>query len=143
VLPMPGGHYSHLRLQPAGGIAQLGAPAPAIRVGARATSLVFLARGAAPYRLAWGQTAPDTAAPARLSLAELMPGRQAGDALPGISARMAASPAPVAAAAAPAASAQAPSVPSRKLWLWGVLVAALALLGAMAWTLLRPASDRP
>jgi hypothetical protein len=143
VLPLPGGHYSHLRLQPTGGIAQLGNPAPAIRVGGRATSLVFLARGSAPYRLAWGQTPPDAALPARLSLAELMPGRKAGDALPEISARIAASPAPVAAAPPPAASAPAPGVPASKLWLWGVLVAALALLGAMAWTLLKPATARP
>ncbi|MGM9490136.1 DUF3999 family protein [Ideonella sp. YS5] len=141
VLPMPGGHYSHLRLQPTGGIAQLGSPAPAIRVAGRATSLVFLARGSGPYRLAWGQTSPDAALPARLSLAELMPGRKAADALPEVSARPAASPAPVA-APPPVASAPTPAVPARKLWLWGVLVAALGLLGAMAWALLKPATAR-
>jgi hypothetical protein len=139
VLPMSGGRYSHLRLQPVGGIDQLGHPPPSIRIAARPASLVFLARGAGPYRLAWGQTTPSTALP----LNELMPARQAGDALPEISARIA-PPAPPSAAATPvpAASAVAPAVPARKLWLWGVLVAALGLLGAMAWSLLKPASAK-
>lgn len=139
VLAMPGGRYSHLRLQPAGGLAQLGEPAPSIRVATRTTSLVFLARGSAPYRLAWGQTTPAAA----LALGELMPGRRAGDALPEVSASIAPAPAPsVVVAPPPAAPEKAPSVPGRKLWLWGVLAAALALLGAMAWTLLKPASAR-
>jgi hypothetical protein len=142
VLAMPGGHYSHLRLQPKGGIAQLGNPSPAIRVGARATSLVFLARGPGPYRLSWGQAATDAVLPASLSMVELMPGRKPGDALPDVSARVAPPPVPAAAAPAPAASAPAPAMPAGKLWLWGALVAGLALLGAMAWTLLRP-TTRP
>ena len=144
VLPMPGGRYSHLRLQPTGGIAQLGNPAPSIRVATRATSLVFLARGAAPYRLAWGAQMPNTA----LSLVDLMPGRQPGEPLPDLSARIApaaAPPAPV--APSPPASASVPAGPASKLWLWGVLVVALGLLGAMAWSLLKtpPAktSSRP
>jgi hypothetical protein len=133
---MPGGRYSHLRLQPAGGIAQLGQPAPSIRIAARPASLVFLARGAGPYRLAWGQTTPAAA----LALSELMPGRSAGDALPELTARIAPATAPPASAApSSTASAPMPTVPARKLWLWGVLVAALGLLAAMAWTLLRQA----
>jgi len=142
VLELPGGHYSHLRLQPTGGIAQLGSPAPAIRVGTRATSLVFLARGPAPYRLSWGQASTEAVLPASLSLVELMPGRKTGDALPEISARVAPSPAPVVVAPPPAASASPPAVPASKIWLWGVLAVALALLGAMAWTLLRPIAGR-
>jgi hypothetical protein len=142
VLTLPGGHYSHLRLQPAGGIAQLGNPPPAIRVGARATSLVFLARGPAPYRLSWGRAPADAALPASLSLVELMPGRKTGDALPEISARVGPPPGSVAVASPPAAPVPAPAVPASKLWLWGVLALALVLLGAMAWALLRPTPAR-
>jgi hypothetical protein len=80
--------------------------------------------------------------PASLSMVELMPGRKPGDALPDVSARVAPPPVPAAAAPAPAASAPAPAMPAGKLWLWGALVAGLALLGAMAWTLLRP-TTRP
>jgi hypothetical protein len=139
VLAMPGGRYSHLRLQPAGGIAQLGHPTPAIRIAARPASLVFLARGAGPYRLAWGQPTPAAA----LALSELMPGRRAGDALPELTARVASATAqPASAAPAPTASAPLPAVPARKLWLWGVLVVALGLLGAMARSLLRPAAAK-
>jgi Protein of unknown function (DUF3999) len=136
VLPLPGGLYRRLRLQPVGGMEQLGSEPPALRVAGRAASLVFLARGAGPYRLAWGQTTPAAALP----LAELMPGRRGDDPLPESSAQLA--PAPGAASAPSAAAASATKAPepvsSHKLWLWGAMAAALALLGAMAWSLLRP-----
>jgi hypothetical protein len=138
VLALPGGLYTHLRLQPVGGMAQLGTARPSIRVGSHTQDLVFLARGAAPYRLAWGQATPA----AQMSLAQLMPGRQPDDPLPADSASLA--PAAPVAVAAPASTASAPAVPSsvstHKLWLWAALVAALGLMGFMAWSLLRPAA---
>jgi hypothetical protein len=99
--------------------------------------LVFLARGPAPYRLAWGQ---DTAA-VSLPLHELMPGRQPGDPLPTAAATVAPPAAPLAAAAtppsAPTSAASPPDTGHRKLWLWAALAAALALMGAMARALLK------
>ncbi len=139
-LVLDAGLVTQLRLQPAGGMVQLGAKPPTLRVGARAASLVFLARQPAPYRLAWGGEATPTA----LTLAQLMPTRQVNDALPAETASvvMPALPAVVAAPASAAASAAAPApVPSRKFWLWAVLLGALGLMGLMAWSLLRPRPD--
>lgn len=138
VLNLPGGLYRKLRVQPTGGMAQLGSKPPSLRVAGRTASLVFLARGTGPYRLAWDQTSPAVAMP----LAQLMPGRQPDDPLPDATASVAPPavplPAPVASIAASAAAPA--SVPSHKLWLWAALVAALGLMGFMAWSLLRPAA---
>src|SRR5262249_18475661 len=78
-LQLHAGQVEQLRVQPAGGMAQLGPKPPLLRVGAPAASLVFLAREPAPYRLAWGGESPAGAA---LPLAQLMPARRAGEALP-------------------------------------------------------------
>lgn len=138
VMSLPGGMYRTLRVQPTGGMAQLGAVAPKLRVAGRAQSLVFLARGAGPYRLAWQQTSPSVSLP----LSQLMPGRLADDPLPDSVAVVAPSvvpvtPAPVVAASAPA---DAPAPSTHKLWLWAALFGALALMGFMAWSLLKPAA---
>jgi len=140
-LNLNGGLVTKLRVQPTGGMVQLGPKPPGIRVGARAVSLVFLAREPAPYRLAWGGDNKGSA----LTLAQLMPTRKPGDPLPADTATVTlASPAPVAAASSPASSAASAAAatpePSRKFWLWGVLLAALGLMGFMAWSLLRPAA---
>lgn len=140
-LALGGALVKQLRVQPAGGMVQLGAKPPTLRVGAQAASLVFLAREPAPYRLAWGGEAGKP-----LTLAQLMPTRRPGDPLPADTAAVVLpppAPAPVAAvppASAAASAAPAAPVPSRKFWLWGVLLAALALMGLMAWSLLRPAA---
>jgi hypothetical protein len=138
-LVLDAGLVTQLRVQPVGGMVQLGATPPKIRVGARAAVLVFLAREPAPYRLAWGGEVSKST----LSLAQLMPTRKVGDPLPGDTATVQVTPpVPVVAIASPKASAPAAPDPSRKLWLWAVLVAALALMGFMAWSLLRPAPKR-
>lgn len=134
-LRLDAGAVTQLRVQPVGGMVQLGSQPPTIRIGAQAARLVFLAREPAPYRLAWGgEAAPAT------SLGQLMPTRKARDPLPVDTATVVMTPAPAAAPVAPAASvAPAAPAPSRKLWLWGVLLAALSVMGFMAWQLLRPA----
>ena len=134
-LALEGGLYHQLRIQPVGGMAQLGTRPPTLRVGAHASDLVFLAREPAPYRLAWGGSSP---APALL-LAQLMPTRQTNDPLPADTARVQL-PLPSVAAPQHVASATPPPTPqpTRKFWLWGVLVMALGLMGFMAWSLLRP-----
>ncbi len=137
-LRLDAGAVTQLRVQPVGGMVQLGSQPPAIRVGAPAARLVFLAREPAPYRLAWGGEAG-----AATALAQLMPTRKAGDPLPVDTATVVlaamAAPAAPAASTGPAASAPAAPSPSRKFWLWGVLLAAVAVMGVMAWLLLRPA----
>jgi hypothetical protein len=137
VLELPGGLHRALRVQPTGGMAQLGPQPPRIRVAGRAQRLVFLARGGGPYRLAWAQTS----APVELPLDQLMPGRQPGDPLPESTAVVA--PKALAVPAAPAPGAPTPPRPDaaptqHKLWLWGALLAALALMGFMARSLLKP-----
>ncbi|MBT9526019.1 MAG: DUF3999 family protein [Rhizobacter sp.] len=142
-LALDAGLVTRLRVRPVGGMVQLGATPPTIRVGARPAALVFLGREPAPFRLAWGGELSTSA----LTLAQLMPTRQPGDTLPTDTATVvlaaATTPAAAASTAAPkaAAAASAPSpTPSRKFWLWGVLLAALALMGFMAWSLLRPST---
>ena len=138
---LPGGLYTHLRVQPGGGLTQLGARPPTLRVGSRPRSLIFLARGPAPYRLAWGATTPIPA----LALADLMPARRVGDPLPAATATVetpAAVQTPTAAASRPASSGMADVKPeaSRVYWLWAVLAVALGLMGYMAWSLLKPSA---
>ncbi|MEK8030219.1 DUF3999 family protein [Ideonella sp. DXS29W] len=140
VMTVSGGLYRKLRVQPTGGMAQLGAVAPRLRVAGRAANLVFLARGPGPYRLAWAQTSP----PVAMSLDQLMPGRRADDPLPQTTAELA--PATVASTASPTppapSTASAPTADTagsnHKLWLWAAMAGALLLMGFMAWTLLKP-----
>lgn len=136
VLELPGGGlYRTLRVQPTGGMVQLGAKPPSIRVAGRAERLVFLARGPGPYRLAWEQTLPA----ATLPLGQLIPGRQAGDPLPESTAVIAARATPPLAAPPPSAPAKAVegALPKHRWWLWAALATALALMGLMARSLLK------
>ena len=127
--------WQALRLETFGPISQLGHAAPTIRIGVRQRQLVFLARGPGPFLLA--RTTPsDSRQPMRL--ADLMPGRAADAALPAASAAIAPAEWPAVVAAAAAASAPAvASPPSSAPWLWAALLAGLALMGALAWSLLR------
>jgi hypothetical protein len=139
------GLYARIRVQVNAGIKQLGAVPPKIRTATQPVSLVFLARQPAPYRLAWGGAASDAALP----IQQLMPTLAAGQ-LPPLDTATVLAPDPVldpaaAMAAPPPKAADAPVAPSpsRKYWLWGVLLAALVAMGAMAWSLLRPKSSTP
>jgi hypothetical protein len=129
------GSWPALRLEAFGPIGQLGHVPPTLRVATHPRTLVFVARGPGPYELV--QAGPhDTTAP--LALAELMPARQPGDALPADRATpVTATPAPAATPSAPArATAPAPARDGSP-WLWAALLAGLAAMGAMAWSLLR------
>jgi hypothetical protein len=132
---LDGAVHTQLRLQVAGGVAQLGAQPPQLRIGVRPRTLVMLARGAAPYRTVWVE--PATAAPA-MPMAELMPARRSGDALPADRAVLQADVAALASPVLKAASVPAPAtVPSpSRAWLWAALVAGVGLMAAMAWSLL-------
>ncbi|KAF1053642.1 MAG: hypothetical protein GAK43_01312 [Stenotrophomonas maltophilia] len=111
----------------------LGTTAPHLSIAAAGQELVFLARGDGPYRLALGKAAAEDAA---LPLSVLIPGYTdsapptLGSAtLAGTFQRLPS----VAVEAAPVAG-----FDWRRAGLWGVLLAGVALLGGMAWSLARP-----
>ena len=139
-LRLGGGSWSALRLETYGPISQLGHAAPTIRIGARPRQLVFVARGAGPFVIARA-TAAERTAP--MSLAALMPARAVDAPLPEATATVAAPVAAPAASPAVVASSKA-SAPtsSNSPWLWAALLAGLALMGGMAWTLLRKPAAR-
>lgn len=108
--------------------------------GYAARHLVFVARGSGPFRVEYGRrTAPGArdAASAALPLATLLPDYRAG-------AEWALAEATPGAALTVDAAAAAPSLANtldlRKATLWGLLVAAVGLLGFIAWRLLRGAA---
>lgn len=110
-ISVDGGFYSSLRMETAGPVTQLGSPLPTVRIGARTPTLVFLARGPAPYRLTWGEPLSVQAA---MPLSQLIPARKSTDALPQDTASVLMAK-PVLAAAAPvAASVPPPAVSSSR-----------------------------
>ncbi|MBW8757770.1 MAG: DUF3999 family protein [Burkholderiales bacterium] len=134
-LRLDGANWRALRIETFGPITQLGHAAPAIRIAVHRRQLVFVARGTPPFVLA---RAGMDVTPAPMTLASLMPGRAADDPLPAASAALA--PVAVASAAATPASAAsaARAAPApRTGWLWAALLGGLAVMGAMAWSLLR------
>jgi hypothetical protein len=123
--------YWRLRVDPRGG--GLGSGAPRLAAGYVIQELVFVPRGAGPYRLAVGSGA---AKPGAYPVASLVPGyreealaripqARTGDLrVAGGEARLKVEPPP----------------PWRRMALWAALVAAVGILGAMAWSLLKRTS---
>ncbi len=118
-----------LRVDARGG--GLGSEAPAIRVAVRGTLVVFLARGSAPYRLALGDASARSAA---LPLGTLIPGYEPKR-LAGLGRAVA--PDEVPAAMRQVADAAQSAADWKRIGLWGVLLVGVALLGGMAFSLLR------
>lgn len=116
----------------------LGAEAPQISVGLRATELVFLARGTPPYQLALGNSA---AKAANLPLSTLIPGyeparlSQLGEARVSV----AASTESQAVSAVPAP----PKLEWKRIGLWAVLLVGVGVLVLMALSLLRSVPGKP
>ncbi len=131
---LAGETWHALRLETFGPITQLGHAAPTVRIGVRPRQLVFIARGAGPFVLA---RAAGNEPSAPMALAALMPGRTPGAALPVATATVASTPAATAAAASTAAVEAPAPAGSHTPWLWAALLAGLALMGGMAWSLLR------
>jgi hypothetical protein len=130
-----------LRLETFGPITQLGHSAPTIRIGVRQRQLVFIARGAGPFTLARAAPAEPTTA---MALAALMPDHGADAALPEATATVVlVAAAPASAAPSTLAPARDAPAPSRTPWLWAALLAGLALMGGMAWSLLRKPAAPP
>ena len=118
-----------LRVDARGG--GLGSQAPTIRVAVRGTQVVFLARGSAPYRLAVGDA---TARSAALPLGTLIPGYEPKRLA---SLGRASAPEEVPAAVRQAADAAQSAADWKRIGLWAVLLLGVALLGGMAFSLLR------
>jgi hypothetical protein len=129
-----GGFYSVLRVQTPGPITQLGAQPPRLRIGARARIAVFLARGPAPYRMLWGDAKASSTA---VSLAQLMPARKRGGPLPSDTAFPLLEVTLPVAASSPAPQQPAAVPRTNPVGLWAALLAGLAAMAVMAWTLLR------
>jgi hypothetical protein len=118
-----------LRVDARGG--GLGSEAPDLRVAVRGTQVVFLARGSAPYRLAVGDASARSAA---LPLGTLIPGYE-----PRRLATLgrASAPEQVPTVVREAAAAAQSAADWKRIGLWAVLLAGVALLGGMAFSLLR------
>lgn len=147
-IALRGGVYPALRIETDGPIRQLGHEPPQLVTGTLPRTLVFLARGNAPFALRWGTE--ENAFGAALPLATLIPGYQDNKPLTlghaHVTLVAAAHPtwqstglAQLAAAtnAQPPDAATKAAPDDQRRWLWVVLVAGLALLGGMAYSLFR------
>ena len=126
-----------LRLSPASG--GLGGGSPQMLGGYLPRHLVFVARGAAPFSIAYGrQTRPGEkeAQAAALPLASLLPDYRPGAEWRLTEARAGASVVVNAAAAAPGLVER---IDTRTLGLWSILLVAVLLLAVMAWRLVKQA----
>jgi hypothetical protein len=116
----------------------VGSEPPALEVGWRPAQVVFVARGEAPFRVAFGNPSVDRAA---LPLTSLMPGYapRAEHALP------VATVGEVTTAALPGDGWRGllGEDGGRRLLLWGVLVLGVIVLGGMAWRLHRQVTPAP
>lgn len=106
---------------------------PALRLRWRPATVVFVAGGTAPYRLAYGRTG---ARAASVPLSQVAPAFTSQE-LAGLDMATAGEPVQQLVSTG-SAGVNAESAPDQKRrWLWGLLVGGLAVLGAMAWHLFR------
>lgn len=133
-----GSAYKKIRLRTLLGIASLGSTPPLFELGSMERQLVFLARGAEPYRIELGGDEKQGAA---VSLSALMPSKAVSAFSSGASLTMleavnpssSSHPSTSAAANAVGASQSAEQQQQRKWWLWLLLAAAVGVLGWMVW----------
>lgn len=136
-LQLPGQAVSELKLQVDERGGGLGVEAPALRFAVRATLLVFLARGEPPFTLALGNA---SAKAGSLPLSTLIPDYSAERLKALGQARVEGE---VAANVSVAAAAKDAGPDWKKLGLWAVLLLGVAVLGAMAYSLLRKPQGKP
>ncbi len=131
ITPTPG-QALMLRVDPQGG--GIGGGVPTLEIGWIPHELVFAARGAEPFRLAYGSARVN---PASLPIDRLIPGYQAKpDAASSVEFRIAPARPGDPVTLAGAAALEQP-LDAKRWALWGALVAGVFGLGAMAWRLLR------
>ncbi len=123
-----GAHYLMLQVDQQGG--GIGRGAPSARVAWLPAQLLFIARGPPPFKLCYGAI---NVASAEVAIDRLLPGYKEGGALTAQLARIG-TPEKLAIIPAPAPKAHRPW---KKYSLWAILVAAVALLGWMAYRLTR------
>lgn len=134
-LMLDGSHHTQLRIEARHAVSEWGAQPPRIRIGTRGRSIAFLARGATPLSLAWGDDSKLEGA--AVSQAQLMPAGPLGQ-MGTASVDLPAVTQPTAApAAAPSTAAAAADTGDHKPWLWAALGVGLLLLGGMAASLLK------
>lgn len=134
-MELPGDVMQQLKLEVDDRGGGLGKEAPGLRFAVRATQLVFLGRGAAPYSLAIGNA---TIKSASLPLSTLVPGITPEKLASLGSARLDASTMNAPVAAAPPAA----GPDWKRIGLWAVLVLGVILLGAMALGTLRASNAK-
>lgn len=123
VVPASGERYWRLQVDTRGG--GLGAGAPQLSIGWRPATVTYAARGTVPFMLAVGEVARSSP----IARADLLAGASPAVA-PAQLGTMTASP-------ADALTAEPPGGRTRQWVLWGALLAAVAVLGGMAWRLFR------
>ena len=136
-LQLPGQPVTELKLQVDERGGGLCVEAPALRFAVRATQLVFLARGEPPFTLALGNA---SAKAANLPLSTLIPDYSAERLKALGQARVEGE---IAANLPVAAAAKDAGPDWKKLGLWAVLLLGVAVLGAMAYSLLRKPQGKP
>ncbi|MCY1341886.1 hypothetical protein D9M69_278540 [compost metagenome] len=130
-ITLPGWPVSQLRLQVDARGGGLDGEAPQMRVALRATEVIFLARGSAPYRLALGNAGARNSS---LPLTVLVPGFDEGKLETMGTARLDGTLQSQAALAA--------GVDWKRIGLWGVLLLGVGLLAGMAFSLWRTSSAK-
>lgn len=130
-IELPGGAVQQLRLRADARGGGFGSQPPVLRVAVRSTRVVFLARGTEPYRLALGDASARSSA---LPLTTLIPGYEPARLE---SLGRATAPAEVPATVRQAAADAQSRGDWKRLGLWAVLLVGVALLGGMAFSLLR------
>ena len=143
-LPLSGAALNKIRLHIPAGINSLANLAPTISLGSLSRSLVFLARGETPYRIEFSDNKKEGSP---LNLSTLMPQKNLHEqALTFAEIKISETstelkPAPTTTGksntiAAKSEAEHASNNQKKSYWLWAALVAAIALIGAMVWSLL-------
>lgn len=121
-------HASHWVVRPLNDIQER----PELRLRWTPASIVFVAGGTAPYKLAFGHA---VARPASVALHQVAPGFSVGE----LAALEAAKPGELVRQQAPGQATADPAsgAGNKRGWLWALLVGGVAALGTMAWQLFR------
>nr|MBP8263937.1 DUF3999 family protein [Pseudomonas sp.] len=138
-LALPGRSVQQLRLHIDARGGGLGNQPAQLQLALPGRELLFLVRGAGPYQLALGQA---QAEPASLPLSTLLGGRSQPLAAQTGEARLTDMPQQLAEVASEQASERLGGA-GQRLVLWVILLLGVALLGGMAWSLLRDKGRTP
>lgn len=131
-LMVSGGPLRHVRVRLGSAAAAMPSKAPRLRVEWRPAEIVFAARGAGPFVLAYGKSGADSTA---IPLSTLVPGHGTPDAIVPATATIGAE------SLASGDAARRERTDYRKLGLWGLLIAGVVVFGAMALKLMKESTQ--